>query len=174
MSSNSTSSPAREWPAPAADDELRLLTDFLTFLRLTAVSKVEGLSFEQASAAPIPTSPVVTALGVLRHLTAVERWWLSIESGGVELPSLWGADADASWLLHDGDTVESVIAEYRAEWELSAKALAGLRPDDRTRGDHQDNGRTVRWVLAHLVQETGRHVGHLDLLRELADGTKGE
>ncbi|MEU4803144.1 DinB family protein [Actinosynnema sp. NPDC023587] len=167
-------SSTRVWPAAAADDELRLLTDFLTFLRLTAVSKVDGLGFDEASATPIPTSPVVSSLGVLRHLTAVERWWLSIEVGGVELPSLWGADADASWQLHDGDTVESVIAEYRAEWELSTTALAGLGPDDRTRGDHQGNGRTVRWVLAHLVQETGRHVGHLDLLRELADGTKGE
>ncbi|MEV0680630.1 DUF664 domain-containing protein [Actinosynnema sp. NPDC050436] len=168
MSSN------RTWPVAAADDELRLLTDFLHFLRLTAVSKVEGLDFEHASATPVPTSPVVSALGVLRHLTAVERWWLSIEAGGVDLPSLWGADADASWQLHDGDTVESVVAEYRAEWELSAEALRGLRPDDRTRGDHQGNNRTVRWVLAHLVQETGRHVGHLDLLRELADGAKGE
>ncbi|WP_433263341.1 DUF664 domain-containing protein [Actinosynnema sp. CS-041913] len=167
-------SSTRVWPAAAADDELRLLTDFLTFLRITAVSKVEGLSRELAAATPIPTSPVVSALGVLRHLTAVERWWLSIEAGGVELPSLWGADADASWQLHDEDTVDSVIAEYRAEWELSAKALDGLRPGDRTRGDHDGKGRTVRWVLAHLIQETGRHVGHLDFLRELADGEKGE
>jgi hypothetical protein len=168
------SSNERVWPAPDAHDELRLLTDFLTFLRLTAVSKVEGLSWADASATPIPTSPVVSALGVLRHLTAVERWWLSIEVGGVELPSLWGADADASWLLHEGDTVESVIAEYRAEWELSARALEGLGAGDPTRGDHSGNGLTVRWVLAHLVQETGRHVGHLDFLRELADGQKGE
>ncbi|WP_367137064.1 DinB family protein [Saccharothrix sp. HUAS TT1] len=168
------SSNERTWPAADADDELRLLTDFLTFLRLTAVAKVEGLSRADATATPIPTSPVVSALGVLRHLTAVERWWLSIEAGGVELPSLWGADADASWLLHPGDTVESVIAEYRAEWARSASALDGLGPDDRTRGDHSGNGRTVRWVLAHLVQETGRHVGHLDFLRELADGVKGE
>ncbi|MBB5955932.1 putative damage-inducible protein DinB [Saccharothrix tamanrassetensis] len=167
-------SSTRVWPAAAAEDELRLLTDFLTFLRLTAVSKVEGLSRELAAATPIPTSPVVSALGVLKHLTAVERWWLSIEAGGVELPSLWGADADASWQLHDEDTVDSVIAEYRAEWELSDKALAGLAPGDRTRGDHDGKGRTVRWVLAHLVQETGRHVGHLDFLRELADGEKGE
>ncbi|MBW4719944.1 DinB family protein [Saccharothrix obliqua] len=168
MSSN------REWPSAAADDELRLLTDFLTFLRLTAVGKVEGLSRELASAAPIPTSPVVSALGVLKHLTAVERWWLSIEVGGAELPSLWGADADSSWELHDEDDVASVIADYRAEWELSAQALTGLAPGDRTRGDHQGNGRTVRWVLAHVVQETARHVGHLDFLRELADGEKGE
>ncbi|MBP2338165.1 putative damage-inducible protein DinB [Saccharothrix coeruleofusca] len=168
------SSNERVWPAAAADDELRLLTDFLTFLRLTAVAKVEGLSREQAAATPIPTSPAVSALGVIKHLTAVERWWLSIETGGADLPSLWGADADASWLLDEGDTVESVLAAYRAEWERSARALAGLAPGDRTRADRDGNGRTVRWVLAHLVQETGRHVGHLDFLRELADGTKGE
>jgi Protein of unknown function (DUF664) len=168
MSSN------RAWPTAAADDELRLSTEFLTFLRLTAVAKVEGLSRADATAAPIGTSPVVSALGVLKHLTAVERWWLSIEAGGVELPSLWGADADASWLIDDDETVESVVADYRAEWDRSARALEGLRPDDRTRGDHDGNGRTVRWVLAHLVQETARHVGHLDFLRELADGEKGE
>lgn len=168
------SSSERAWPEPAADDELRLLTGFLTFLRLTAVAKVEGLSLADASRAPLETSPVVTPLGVLRHLTAVERWWLSIEAGGGDLPSLWGEDADASWRLREGDTVESVIAEYRAEWALSAEALRGLRPDDRTRADRDGRGRTVRWVLAHLVQETGRHVGHLDLLREMADGKKGE
>ncbi|MFT7838099.1 DinB family protein [Saccharothrix sp. BKS2] len=168
------SSNERAWPAPAARDELRLLTEFLTFLRLTAVAKVEGLDPADASRAPIPTSPVVTPLGVLRHLTAVERWWLSIEVGGSDAPSLWGEDADASWLPREDDTVESVIAGYRAEWERSAEALHGLGPDDRTRADFRGNGRTVRWVLAHLVQETARHVGHLDLLRELADGRKGE
>ncbi|QFZ22435.1 DinB family protein [Saccharothrix syringae] len=168
------SSTERTWPAPDADDELRLLTEFLTFLRLTAVAKVEGLALADASRAPIPTSPVVTPLGVLRHLTAVERYWLSIEAGGADLPALWGEDADASWRLRDDDTVESVVAEYRAEWARSAESLRGLRPGDRTRADLDGNGRTVRWVLTHLIQETGRHVGHLDLLRELADGEKGE
>ncbi|XVV01892.1 DUF664 domain-containing protein [Actinosynnema sp. CA-248983] len=168
MSSN------REWPPAAADDELRLLTDFLTFLRLTAVGKVEGLSRELATTAPIATSPVVTALGVIKHLIAVERYWLSIEAGGQDVPALWGKDADASWLIEDHETVDSVLADYRAEWDRSAQAVDGLAPGDRTRGDHDGNGRTLRWVLAHLVQETGRHVGHLDFLRELADGEKGE
>ena len=164
----------RAWPRVDAHDELRLLTEFLTFLRLTAVAKVEGLGTADASATPIGTSPVVSALGVLKHLTAVERWWLSIETGGADLPSLWGEDADASWRLGADDAVDSVVAAYRAEWERSARALEGLGPDDRTRADRDGRGRTVRWVLAHLVQETARHVGHLDLLRELADGAKGE
>ena len=168
MSSN------RVWPKAAADDERALLTEFLTFLRLTAVSKVEGLSRELATAAPIPTSPVVTALGVIKHLIAVERYWLSIEAGGQDVPALWGADADASWLVEDHETVESVLADYRAEWARSDRAIEGLAPGDRTRSDRDGRGRTLRWVLAHLVQETGRHVGHLDFLRELADGEKGE
>ncbi|MEU5696997.1 DinB family protein [Actinosynnema sp. NPDC020468] len=164
----------RTWPEPAAEDELRLALEFLDFLRLTAVAKVEGLSDRQAAATPLATSPVVSALGVLRHLTAVERWWLSIEVGGSELPSLWGEDADASWRLDPDDGVGSVVAEYRAEWERSRIALEGLAPGDRVRRDFDGNGRTVRWVLAHLAQETARHVGHLDLLREWADGAKGE
>jgi hypothetical protein len=163
--------PERHWPQTYATDELRLQWEFLDFLRLTAAAKVEGLSRSLGAAAPLPTSPVVTAMGVLKHLTAVERYWMSIVGGGVDLPSLWGADADASWVFGDGETPETVIAEYRAEWELSGRALDGRGPDDPTA---LPDDKTVRWVLVHVIQETARHVGHLDFLRELADGVKGE
>ncbi|GAA2661213.1 MULTISPECIES: DinB family protein [Actinosynnema] len=166
----------RVWPPAAADDELRLAVEFLDFLRLTVVGKVDGLSRDLAVRAPLPTSSVVSPLGVVKHLVAVERWWVSIIAGGSDVPELWGADADASWLVADGDSVESVLAAYRDEWARGARALEGLRPGDRVRGAEQDDlpGRTVRWVLSHVAQETARHVGHLDLLRELADGAKGE
>ncbi|ACU39360.1 DinB family protein [Actinosynnema pretiosum subsp. pretiosum] len=166
----------RVWPEAAADDELRLALEFLDFLRLTVVGKVDGLSRELAVRAPLPTSPVVSPLGVVKHLVAVERWWVSIIAGGSGAPELWGADADASWLVAEEDTVGSVLAAYREEWALGARSLAGLRPGDPVRGAAQDDlpGRTVRWVLSHVAQETARHAGQLDLLRELADGEKGE
>ncbi|HEX6343927.1 MAG TPA: DinB family protein [Umezawaea sp.] len=163
--------PERRWPRTYATDELRLQWEFLDFLRLTAVAKVAGLSRDLGAAAPLPTSPVVTAMGVLKHLTAVERYWMSIVGGGVDLPSLWGVDADASWAFGAGETPETVTAEYQAEWELSGRALAGLGPDEPTR---LPDDKTVRWVMVHVIQETARHVGHLDFLRELADGVKGE
>lgn len=172
MSSSKATEPAdRRWPETDAKDELRLQWEFLAFLRLTAVHKVDGLSRELAAAAPIPTSPVMTAMGVLKHLTAVERFWMSIVGGGADLPDLWGEDSTSAWRFTDDETPESVIADYRAEWERSERWLAGKSPDEPTA---EDPDKTIRWILAHLVQETGRHVGHLDLLRELADGEVGE
>lgn len=165
----------RSWPDSVATDELRLHWDFLTFLRVTAVNKVAGLSREQAVATPLATSPMMSALGVLKHLTAVERWWLSIVGGEVDLPPLWASeDVHAEWRIGELEDPASVVAAYRAEWALSEQALAGLSATDRTRRRVANQEFTVRWVLAHVVQETARHVGHLDVLRELADGTVGE
>jgi uncharacterized damage-inducible protein DinB len=169
--SNSSSSIERAWPDPLSGDELTVQTRFLDFLRATAVNKLAGLTREQAVATPLPASPRTSALGVVKHLTAVERWWLSIEAGGAELPSLWEGSPDPSWDLAAGDDPASVVAAYREEWAHSAASLAGLAAGDRTRRAGEF---TVRWVLAHVVQETARHVGHLDALRELADGEVGE
>jgi len=135
------------------------------------VNKVAGLPAELAVATPLPTSPRMSALGGVKHLTAVERWWLCIEAGGADLPSLWAGTPDPSWDLTPEDTPASVVAAYRAEWARVEKALRGLGPDDRSRRRAEF---TVRWVVAHVVQETARHVGHLDVLRELADGEVGE
>jgi uncharacterized damage-inducible protein DinB len=168
MSSNI---PDRHWPTTFATDEQTLQREFLTFLRITAATKVEGLNRAQGSAAPVPTSPVVTAMGVLKHLTAVERYWISIIAGGSDLPELWGEDADASWKFGPDETPESVVADYQAEWALSDKALEGRGPDEPTA---VPDDKTIRWILTHVIQETARHVGHLDFLRELADGAKGE
>ncbi|SMD11942.1 DinB family protein [Lentzea albidocapillata] len=159
----------RTWPEKRATDESTLAWEFLDFLRKTAVLKVDGLSRYQAAAAPIATSPKLTALGVLKHLTAVERYWLCIAGAGLDLPSLWKGSPDPSWNLEDGDTPASLIQAYREEW-TNAEALKELAPDATA----ADGERTVRWILAHVAQETARHVGHLDLLRELADGQTGE
>ncbi|MFD9890787.1 DinB family protein [Amycolatopsis sp. NPDC059027] len=162
----------RSWPANIADDELRLQWEFLAFLRATAVNKVAGLSRAQAAATPLTTSPRMSALGVLKHLTAMERWWLSIEAGGADLPSLWAGSPDPSWDLTGDDDPVSVVGAYRAEWAHAATSTAGLGAGDRARRSPDEF--TVRWILAHVVQETARHVGHLDVLRELADGETGE
>lgn len=87
---------------------------------------------------------------------------------------LWESDdVHAEWRLTEADTPAAVVAAYRAEWRRSAEALAGLAAGDLTRREVKEP-RTVRWVLTHVVQETSRHVGHLDILRELADGQVGE
>jgi hypothetical protein len=172
MGSQAEETIERNWPEKGAEDELRLQWEFLDFLRATAVNKVAGLSRELAAATPMTTSPAMSILGVVKHLTAAERWWLSIEGGGRELPSLWDGSPDPSWRVADDDDPASVVAAYRAEWRRSAEALAGMGPSERSRRAPAEF--TVRWLLTHLIQETARHVGHLDFLRELADGQVGE
>ncbi|GLZ37220.1 DinB family protein [Actinokineospora sp. NBRC 105648] len=162
----------RSWPAHDARDELRLQLEFLTFLRITAVNKAAGLTPAQATDTPLPSSPLMSVLGVLKHLTAVERYWLTRTAGGSPAPLLWEPDdVHAEWRLTPADTPTTVVGAYRDEWATVDVVLADLTPDDHARADP---GRTVRWILAHVVQETARHVGHLDILRELADGQTGE
>jgi hypothetical protein len=138
-----TSELDRSWPDQLATDERRLSWEFLDFLRITAVNKVAGLDRERAAATPLATSPLLSVLGIVRHLTSVERWWISLVGGGADLPDFWDdPDLDIDFRLSEADTPESVVAGYR--------------------------------ILAHVTQETARHVGHLDILRELADGERGE
>lgn len=164
----------RRWPAQWADDELRLQWEFLAFLRATAVNKIAGLSPELAAATPLPTSPYMSLIGVIKHLTGVERFWLSIVGGGSSLPSLWEEDVNAEWRLAENDTPANVVEAYRAEWARSERALAGHSPSDAAKVTVGGEDRTLRWLLSHLIQETARHVGHMDILREMADGERGE
>lgn len=172
---SNTSSDSRRWPETNAQDELRSQWEFLRFLRITAVQKVSGLNVELAAATPFPSSPYMSALGVIKHLTAVERWWISIIGGGLDVPMLWEKeDVNAEWRLGSADTPEAVLAAYQDEWPRSEDALAGMNPGEATRRGYGDQRYSVRWVLTHLIQETARHVGHLDVLREFADGKVGE
>jgi len=178
MSNTSTNVAApldREWPIVWADDELRLQWEFLTFLRITVVNKIAGLTPAQAAATPLPTSPLLSLTGIVKHLISVERWWLSIVGGASDLPDLWAdGDPDTDFRLTGEDTPARVVAAYRAEWGHSEWALAGMAPGDAAKLSLRGEDRTVRWLLTHLIQETARHVGHMDVLRELADGTRGE
>ncbi|WP_018680333.1 DinB family protein [Actinokineospora enzanensis] len=162
----------RSWPANDAADELRLQREFLAFLRVTAVNKAAGLTPAQAIETPLATSPLMSVLAVLKHLTAVERYWITRTAGGADEPLLWDpTDVHAEWRLAQFDTPSAVTAAYQREWELADRAIAGLTPDSPARADPKY---TLRWILAHVVQETARHVGHLDILREYLDGHTGE
>ena len=165
----------RQWAETFATDEFRLQWEFLEFLRITAVNKIAGLTPEQAAATPLGTSPLSSLTGMIKHLTADERFWISRIGGGVDLPDLWAdPDPEIDFRITETDTPESVVRAYRVEWGLSERAIKDMTPDEKTRGHDGRKDRTIRWILAHLIQETARHVGHMDILRELADGERGE
>jgi Protein of unknown function (DUF664) len=162
----------RDWPdrrATLADSVIA----FLDFVRITCVNKLAGLSEEQARETPLANSPVMSPLGLLKHLTAVQRQHIQIHIGGRDLPSLWRADdTEFDFRLGPDDTIESVVAAFDAEWERSRETLAGIDLESPITAYGQPN-RAGR-LLVDVLQESARHLGHLDIVRELIDGAKGE
>jgi len=157
--------PGRRLPMEIADERDTLL-NWLTFHRQGIIAKVEDLPAE-----PLHRELVVsgtTLAGVVTHLAGVEDGWFQVAFLGrertpaVELPD----DADGA----------AVAALYLAAIERSdAVALACTDLDQRAavRTYGPRDPMTMRWILTHMVQETARHYGHVDILRELIDGTVG-
>jgi hypothetical protein len=162
----------RPWPDNDADLAGSVL-GFLQFLHTTCVNKVAGLDEAQARATPLATSPAMSPLGVLKHLTAVQRQHVQIHIGGADLPQLWRHD-DTTWDFRvcPEETVESVVAAFDAEWARSRQTLAAVDWD----AEITCYGRPVRVarLLVDVLQESARHLGQLDVLRELLDGATGE
>ena len=157
---------------PEAAPERDVVEGVLDFLRATVVMKARGLSEEQARTAASPPS-VLTVAGVLSHLTAVERSWFAIDFDGQDLPQPW-TDDDPHGCFPVGDdvTLTDLLARYEAECVRSRAVVAAHDLDEIARGDGMEF--SLRYVLVHMVEETARHCGHLDLLREALDGTTGE
>ena len=157
---------------PLAGGQREQLIGFLDFQRATVLLKCRGLTDEQARR-PLVASELTTVAGVLSHLRWVEAHWFARLSGDpVDLP-YDEADPDGDFVLGKRTSLAQLLAEYVAEVEHSNEVVAGLDLEHRV--PFRDKGElNVRWVLIHMIEETARHVGHLDLLREHLDGETGE
>jgi hypothetical protein len=164
-------------PAWAAG-EREMLESFLEYQRATVVGKLEGLTDDAARSVHIPTSPLMTPIGIVQHLGYVERAWFAMDLAGLPLSVPWRGpdshpeDHDADLRVDPDRTVADVIAFYDAECARSREIAASLGLDAVSHSATQPA--TLRWVLVHMIEETARHAGHLDLLRELTDGETGE
>jgi hypothetical protein len=134
--------------------------------RTEVAALLDGLTEEQARARLVPSA--TTVLGIVKHCAFVERVWFHVSLAGrsraeVGIPER----AEDSWLLADGDTVASVVADYRTAWAEADRIAAPHDLDDLAL--HNRRGPlTLRWVYVHLVEELARHAGHGDILREQA------
>jgi Protein of unknown function (DUF664) len=161
----------RARPSENAGD-WEVLTGFLNYLRGTVVNKVAGLTDDQAFERAVPPSELSPA-SLVKHLTGVERFWFSIDFAGADLPWPWSdEDPHGNFPIEEGDTLASIVADYQFECERSRRAISAAGLDDRAVGE--DMNFTLRWALTHMIEETARHCGHLDLLRERLDGETGE
>jgi uncharacterized damage-inducible protein DinB len=148
--------------------ELATARAFLDFARHCLLKKLEGLDEEQVRRRLVDSH--TNLLGLVQHCTAGERWWFAHHVGGDQRY----ADTDFTMLVPEERTTAEVVADYRAAIAESDRLLdAATSPEQRTLVEVDGVTKTLRWVLAHMVSEVIRHVGHADVLREQIDGTTG-
>jgi uncharacterized damage-inducible protein DinB len=163
-------------PEPSAGERITL-TEFLDWYRQTMVLKVSGLTDEQARARLVGSD--TNLLGLIRHLTEVERSWFRRRLRGEDAPPRYYSDADpdGDFRVGAGDTIAAVVAEYEAECEISRAITADTASLDELSAvpvKDYDAPVSLRWILVHIIEETARHAGHADILRELIDGETGD
>ena len=159
---------------PRMGGEREMLEGWLDYHRATLLRKCDGLTDAQMRRASCPPSNL-TLLGLVRHMTDVERGWFCRGVGGEDVAFRLDYDAnpEADFEdLDDADVAEALTA-YRDECELARAAVNGAASlDVRIPGGHRET--SVRWVLLHMIEEYARHNGHADLLREAIDGVTGD
>ncbi len=168
--------PFRE--APMAGTEMETLRGLLDENRAVALWKLGGITDEQLGWSPVPSGTSMG--GVLKHLAYVELSWFCDSFAGQDRD--WDAvfpwsreDPDAEFRIEPGEAAESVRQLYvdcvrQADEVLDAATDLDARCANMY-GDREPA--SLRWVITHMIEETARHIGHLDIVREQLDGTTG-
>jgi uncharacterized damage-inducible protein DinB len=174
-----------EWTAPLVErteperiaGERDSLEQWLDYQRKTLLMKCSGLTAEQLKTRAVPPS-ALSLLGLVRHMTEVERWWFRMHAAGEQIALPFSTDENESADFDDLETAdaEADLDAFRHEVEAARAAVAGVALDDvmKSRGDDPLQTRDVRWIYVHMIEEYARHNGHADLIRECIDGTVGD
>ncbi|TCK27683.1 DinB family protein [Pseudonocardia endophytica] len=151
-------------PPATENDEKSVLLGFLDHLRDAVATKAAGVPERDVRAAGVPSG--TNLLGLVTHLTAVERFYFLGEQ-----PRSW----PGTFRAPSSVSAEDAIAAYRAA-VAEADAVIAECTDlaaPAPRWPRRGGAPAMRWVLAHMIEETGRHAGHMDILREQIDGATG-
>ena len=156
-------------------DELTVLGQYLDFHRATLAMKCARLSESDLKRRAIPTSNV-TLLGLVRHLTEVEKYWFHRALGQLPAaPTFWTAEhPDGDFDLVDPAQAAHDLADFRKIVRLSDEIAARYDLDDTFARPGHEGDYSVRYLYIHMIEEYARHNGHADLLRERIDGLTGE
>jgi uncharacterized damage-inducible protein DinB len=150
-------------PRRTGDDRGTLLA-LLQFQRESLVRKVEGVGEEHARWSPVPSG--TSLLWLVKHLAGAEATWVLRRFAGQ-------TDIVRDDEVRAGDSVEGAIQAYREMWVAVDEVVAEAELDDLCQADERQPPVDLRWILAHLLEETARHAGHADLIREQLDGSTG-
>jgi uncharacterized damage-inducible protein DinB len=156
-----------------------MLVEYLDYQRETVLSKTSGLSQAQLGQTHPPSN--LTLGGLLYHLSLVEEDWMEVRFAGLPEREPWASvdwDDDPNWEFRTSASLDpgELQARYRDACERSRQVVSGSTGLDQASATALQDGShfSLRWVLLHLIEETARHAGHADLLREAIDGLVGE
>jgi uncharacterized damage-inducible protein DinB len=157
----------------AYSSEREALEGFLDYQREGLILTLEGL--DDAAARMTPSASSLSLLGLIKHAATWERRWFQVIVAGRELPENWPAvmpePRDADMMADESDTVDHWVAYYRQQIEES-RAIVASRDLDGPCARKDLIECNVRYVLFHMIEETARHGGHADIIRETLDGTR--
>lgn len=148
------------------ESEIELLNGYLNAYRGAIRWKVEGLSRDEATRSMVPSG--TSLLGIVKHMAQVERFWFQhvIEGRAIESPP----EGDEFRAL-EGETIEEIVAAHAVECATSQTILANHELTETV--TLRDETLSIRDIVVHMIEETARHCGHMDILREQIDGATG-
>ena len=158
---------------PYLADERTLLEAWLDFHRATLLWKCSGLDAAQLRRRSVAPSSM-SLLGLIRHLTEVERnWFRRVLTGEDAAPLYYSQDnPDGDFDDVDDADADADLARFGAEVDKARATAARYGLDDT--GTRRGHPVSLRWVYLHMIEEYARHSGHADLLREAIDGSTGD
>lgn len=165
------------FPAPtiSASGPTEVFVRYLDYFRETVVSKVSVLSDDELCRSRLPSG--WTPLELLKHLRYVELRWIEWRFQGDEVEEPWGDQRGDRWYVAPEETRDLLVAALRAQGAHTATVAASTEPTAvGAPGPGWDGAPppSLERVLFHLLQEYARHLGHLDIVAELAGGPVGE
>jgi uncharacterized damage-inducible protein DinB len=160
--------------APHAADERTMLIAWLDWHRATVFAKTEGLAEDLAHRPLLASSPLMTVAGLVSHLYWVERGWIEHTLLGGPDDQPWTAEDPDKDFKADGTPVAELLAAYERQCTRNNEVARSLSLDTVSVMERRGEPVTLRWILVHLIEETARHNGHIDILREMLDGVTGD
>jgi uncharacterized damage-inducible protein DinB len=151
-------------PPRHADGELETLLALLQYQRESLARKVEGLASADVRRSPVASG--TSLLWLIKHVTRAETLWVCVrfrDDPSAAVDDTVGAD----------ETAETALAAYQKVWATTDAVVRASDLDDIATQNDGLSPVNLRWILMHLLEETARHAGHADILRELIDGSTG-
>jgi Protein of unknown function (DUF664) len=158
---------------PFTGPERPMLDGFLDYYRASMLTRCSGLTGEQLAARSVPPSSM-SLLGIVRHLTDVERTYFRRRWGGEQIASYYSIPGRPDGAFDDTDPAhaERDLERLAAEQDAARRAVAGV-PLDAIFTNERWGAMSLRWALTHLIAEYAAHCGQADLIRERIDGRTG-